>query len=149
MKTITEVRTKVVELLKTVKIANGYLNDLPDNKVYGRWIQAEIDNTKDTAYPRAFVCIENGKSDLLVGDDQSQTLNFVIIVMVRKAANQDCQALLESFLVDLEKLFLENNNSLDGFVNSVRISEFALDGGVRDPEGVLMLQLVTERQSNG
>lgn len=147
MKTVTEVRTALISTLKTLKIANGYLNDLPDVKIYPRWIQTVADDQNDLAYPKCFVVTETGENSRLIGEQEQRGLNFNVIVIVKKVApSDDAQTMIESFLTDMEKLIFRQSTLL-GEIQDVEITHFAIDGGILEPEGALVMRLATQRYS--
>ena len=147
MKTSAEVLAALVATVKLIKIANGYANDLPDDKVYSRWIPAIADNHNDDAYPKCFIIMSDGTDTKMPSEQELRNLVFHVAVSVKKINNsQDPQVMIMSYLNDLEKLFTAQH-TLQGTVQDIAVTNFAVDGGALDPEGALILRLNTQRFS--
>jgi hypothetical protein len=149
MKNTTEVRDKLVEMLGTISVAQGYNNDFDTTKIRGYFDPALANDESDALYPKTFVCIEGSKIDRQIGNDARYSLGFLIIHVVKRVTqSQSPQQMLELALKDFERFF-ELNDTLGGFVQEANLVELKPDGGVLDPEGVLIMRVTTERSRYG
>jgi hypothetical protein len=149
MKTSKEVRTALVDTLKVIKVANGYQNDLPDTHIHDTYTREIVDSEKDDLYPKVFVVMQRGVNTRLPSGNEQKILDFVIIFVGKKlATGDDIDAIVTAYLQDLEKAIFDND-TLGGAVQDVSVVEFATDGGVCSPEGVILLHVRTERYRHG
>jgi hypothetical protein len=149
MKKTTEVRNQLVTMLGQIATAQGYNNDFVPSKVYKKWDKKLIDDARPVAYPKTFVMVEKGEMQRRIGGDSNHVLSFIIIHIVRQLQkSDDSQAMIESAIADFERFF-ELNDDLGGFVQSADIVEFTTDGGILDPEGILVFRVRTERSRYG
>lgn len=145
MTTPKEVRDALVVALKSLKIAQGYVNNLPDANIKPSFDRMYLDNMQDTAYPKCLVFLTGGGDNSLIGEAREGRLEFILILVVKKVQSADnAQNMLMSYLSDLT-LLLHRNHDLNGTVNSITIADYVMDGGILDPEGHLVMQLVTQR----
>lgn len=139
--TITQVRQKIIEAMKTIKIANGYSMDIPDDKILSLYSTSFWDNTRDDAYPKCFLYL----TDQEHRDRPSYVVDRVAlfaIVFALKEVNPlfSVQEQIEGLIEDFCKL-THKNKTLGGCATSVEVVELSTDGGVNHPEAVAVITL--------
>ena len=149
MKTADEVRTALVNTLKQIKIVNGYANDLPDTHIHPAYSRLLADDTTDSLYPKVFVVMQRGVNTRMIALNEKKDLDFVIIFVGKEVAPTDnIDTIVTAYLKDLERVIFDNDTLL-GAVQDVSVVEFATDGGVCAPEGVILMHVTTERYRHG
>jgi hypothetical protein len=144
MKTVSEVRTALVNTLKLIKVANGYTNNLPDDHINAYYDASIFDSGLDDAYPKCAVMLIRAADERLPGMGMTRNASYSIILVVKQiAATDDAVAMLDSYVADIEKVIREQE-SLMGAVSSATLEEFVVDGGVLRPEGCLIATVRTE-----
>lgn len=135
----------MIAALKQVKTAQGYLNNLPDDHIYPSLDLSVINQKSDEAYPKVFLMIDDGELARLPSERKQKNLNFVVIVVVKKIAeNDDPQVMVESYIEDIERL-IDSNDSLNNTVQDASVTGFTTDAGCASPEGIAILRIETER----
>jgi hypothetical protein len=149
MKTIAEVRSKIVSMLGAIRRLQGYENDFQPSHIHKGWNKQLAESGEDKNFPKTFVITEKQTMQRGIGDDVIYTLDFLIIHIVKAIAkSDDVIALLESAENDFTK-FIEDNDRLGNFVNNADLVELVVDDGVLKPEGVLIMRIRTERSKHG
>lgn len=142
MNTITDIKQGLMDILGTVDPSGGFQNVIAPDHIRGFFDGAWIDNKTDVVFPKVMVVLDGGKNEQLAVGQFHRKLFFKIFVYVKQLQpNQSDQIpQIESFIEDIEKV-IEQNSSLNGFVNNCVVDGFITDGGILAPEGCANLDL--------
>ncbi len=142
MKTVTEIKTAIIDSLKHIKIANGYATDLSDSRIFGFYSPEIADDELDASFPQAFVVPVTGEFEYAPGGQMHRTNHFAIFLFVKQQQTTDPVTLTEKFIGDVERCLSERAH-LNGTVNGCEVIEYVMDSGVMAPRGAAILRVRT------
>jgi len=144
--TPSQILDGLVLLLKSITAGNGYLNTLESAKVYKGYVAAYAQDQRDSTFSKAFAFFDYGQPTNRIAGQVEEELVFIVVILVKEIPGgyTDAQEAVLSFREDLLKA-LRSDSTLGGRVNEIQLEEWAVDGGVLDPIGVIACRLVAHR----
>ena len=121
MKTAKQVKQALADVFKTLKVANGYSNDLPDEHIRQRYDKTFLEDPDDDSFPKCVIYQTGGTNARRPGMQEDKELNFSVVLVVKAIKEEDdCVEMTESFQEDIENL-IYRNCTLNGAVHDVSI----------------------------
>lgn len=151
-RTITELRLKLLDAFKMIKIANGYSLDIPDCNIRPNF-DPKFKDQKDTEdYPKVMLILDDGVIGNLPSRRKEKELIF-FAVLVDKAHlgpdgetyDQPAESKVEALIEVVDRL-TAMNPTLGDFVMSFSTDGFTTDSGYTHPEGTAVVRLKLEYQ---
>lgn|SRR3990167_8067544 len=141
MPQLTDIRTAIKTLLKTLKTANGYSTNLPDDHIYDVFDPDKVADKDDTTYPKAFLVSDDGTYQKMPANRIRRQNNYSLIVIVKTlatglAASEKIELLIE----DVEDLLL-SDDTLGNLVQDISLTRFITDSGYAAPEGAAVFKI--------
>jgi len=149
VKTITEIKAAVIELLSSVCVQAGYKTELNSLRIHDGLSHLPAEGLNDADFPRVVVIARAGEDELLPGAGLHSVYEIDLVFQAREIQGADVlMAQLEGALDDFSRLFYQVNPTLQGTVNSVVMTRYEFDGGEAYPNGRLYVGLTVDTNRN-
>jgi hypothetical protein len=148
MPTSRTIRSALGAAIKTIKVAGGYLQNIPDANVFDGITPYDHTQVKDaSAYPRVFIYSDGADYTDLPSSRVQKTELFTVLANFAKAQSQvavapTLQTMVDNFIDDFEKM-VDRNKQLGGS-NFAKLRACADDLGASTTEAVVMFELLIE-----
>lgn len=140
-KKIKEVIAGLKTVLKKIIIADGYSLTLTAANIREQFSRNAMENQDDSQYPKVFVMVDDGGIDEEVSSRARKHLNFLVILVLKRTAENDVpQDRLNDFVDDVDKV-ISLNTTLDNTVEDASVTYWNVDGGVCDPEAIGIVRI--------
>lgn len=146
--TTVQVRQGLVATLKTIKTANSYNTELPDDHFYAWSNQQMHVSQRDSDYPKAFLRLLGGEPVLGVQESEDETLTYVFLVVQKRLANADDLETLSENIIEDTKRALRLDRSLGGVAQTAKLVGYSMDVGVFEKEAATVCIIEVELFNN-
>lgn len=147
-KTYTEMRELLVAAFKTIKTANGYSTELPDDHFYSNYEAAKIRKGPAADYPKVFITFSDSKTVNATGRRKEKEATFFVTIVVLEQTGDGglstpADEQIEAVADDVEKMCVAQYN-LGGEAVSVSCDSVSMDSGFAHPEGIGIFEIVVK-----
>lgn len=151
MPTSRDIKTALATAVKSIKIAAGYLTDIPDANVFDGSTSYDHTQGDVSKYPRVFIYADGAEYEDQPNSHILKEEIFTVLINLAKKHSEinlapTLTTLVDNIISDFEKM-VDRNKQLGGS-QFVKLRTCADDLGASDTEAVVMFELLVQYRRN-